>query len=241
MVNPFNLRKVLVIGDHFPDSFAENITVTLEKMGYGVLCLSVNPLTNTTRSWLRILSSHLVRTLTKFDYYMAFRLMKKALDFQSDLVLATTAEVPPRVISALKRKGSITVVWYTDPVGNLGRQYLLPAPYDILFFKDPYMVRLFQDKLEKNSHYLPEACNPLWHRSVDLSDSESRYYVCELSLAGNLYYYRALLLEHFLNYQVKIWGPGLPRWLNSPVRDRFQGKYVAEKISPRPSELPRST
>lgn len=224
-----NFNKILVIGDRFPDSFGENITVTLESMGYTIRCLPVNPFTDTARPWLRILSGHLVRALPKFENYLAVKLLKKAMDFQPDLVLATTGGVPPPVIRALKNLGAITVAWFTDPVANLDRQYLLAAPYNLLFFKDPYMVRLFRERLEKNTHYLPEACNPLWHRSVDLTDTDTKYFGCELSLAGNLYYYRALILEHFLNYQVKIWGPGLPRWLESPVRDRFQGKYVARE------------
>jgi spore maturation protein CgeB len=43
-----------------------------------------------------------------------------------------------------------------------------------------------------------------------------------------MYYYRAKILEAFTDYDIKIWGPGFPAWLESPVRARFTGEYVAE-------------
>ena len=160
---------------------------------------------------------------------MAARLLKRAREFGPDLVLATTGEVPPQVIAALKGEGAATAAWFTDSVANLGRHYLLAAPYDCLFFKEPYMVSLFRDKLEKNTYYLPEACNPRWHRPVELGEAERAYFGCDLSLAGNMYYYRALMLEHLLDYRVKIWGLSYPRWLDSPTRAVFMRQYVARE------------
>lgn len=222
-------QRILVIGDRFPDSFADNIAVTLEDMGYQVRCLPVNPLTDTNRPLIRNLCAYLTRFSFRVEDFLAARLIEAAREFQPHLVLATTGEVPPKVIAALKGEGAATAVWYTDPVANLGRQYLLAAPYDYLFFKEPHMVSLFRDKLEKNTYYLPEACNPRWHRPVELGEAERAHFGCDLSLTGNMYYYRALVMEHFLDYRVKIWGPSFPRWLDSSTRAVFMRQYVVRE------------
>jgi spore maturation protein CgeB len=112
---------------------------------------------------------------------------------------------------------------------NLGRQYLMASDLDAWFFKDPYMVRVFRDKLDLNAFYLPEACNSLWHRRVELSAEDQRKYGCDLVTASNMYYYRAKSLEAFLNYNMKIWGTSYPAWLSSPLRAVYQDEYVAEE------------
>jgi spore maturation protein CgeB len=120
-------------------------------------------------------------------------------------------------------------VWYPDNLVNLGRQYLLVSDLDAWFFKDPYMVRIFRDKLALKAFYLPEACNSLWHRRVELSAADHRKYDCDLGTVSNMYYYRAKSLENFLNHDMKIWGKSYPSWLSSPLRPVYQDEYVAGK------------
>ena len=190
-------------------------------MGYQVRCLPVNPLTDTNRPLIRNLCAYLTRFSLRIEDFLATRLIEAAREFRPHLVLATTAQVPPRVIAALKEEGVATAAWYTDPVANLERQYLLAAPYDCLFFKEPYMVSLFRDKLEKNTHYLPEACNPRWHRPVELGEAERAHFGCDLSLAGNMYYYRALVMEPLLDLPGKDLGGELPLLAGFPRAGRI--------------------
>jgi spore maturation protein CgeB len=44
-----------------------------------------------------------------------------------------------------------------------------------------------------------------------------------------MYYYRARLLETFVDYDLKIWGKSYPPWLSSPLRAIYQDEYVAEE------------
>jgi spore maturation protein CgeB len=119
-------------------------------------------------------------------------------------------------------------VWYPDSLVNLHRQYLLASDYDAWFFKDPYMVDMFRAKLGINAHYLPEACNPLWHRRVELNEADRRKYTCDLTVACSMYYYRARMLEEFKDYDLNIWGKIYPRWLDSPLRSQHRDVYVGE-------------
>jgi spore maturation protein CgeB len=44
-----------------------------------------------------------------------------------------------------------------------------------------------------------------------------------------MYYYRAKILEPLVaKYNVKLWGPSMPLWLNSPVKKAYQGRSVTE-------------
>jgi spore maturation protein CgeB len=92
----------------------------------------------------------------------------------------------------------------------------------------PHIVSFCRDKLELPAHYLPECCNPRWHRRIPLTEEDRKRYGCDLTTAGNMYYYRALLLEQFRDYDFKIWGASYPRWLTSTLTANYPGVFVAE-------------
>ncbi len=224
-------QRVLIIGDLFPDSLADNIYITLRNMGHEVSVVPSNPVKSSNKAFLRISGTYLTRLFPFFEEQFSLRLVKKVIKFQPDLVISTMAEVCPKTIERMKKEtdAAAVVCWYTDAITNLDRQYMLAAPYDILFVKEPYLVELLQKKLNKNAFYLPEACNPVWHKRVDLTESERRYYSCDIALVGNMYYYRAMILERLVDCNIKIWGPVFPRWLNSATRNLFQNRYVSRE------------
>ncbi len=226
-INEKVIKKVLIIGELFSDSLVENIMVTLKNMGYEVCVLPLNPFKNSTKLYSRILGSYLIRFFHCAEAYFSKNLERKTMEFQPDLVLSLEPGVSPVAIDKIKKEtGAIVVCWYTDSIANLDRQYALAAPYDILFLKEPYMVELFRNKLNKNVYYLPEACNPIWHKIVDLNDEEKKYSGCDIAVTGNVYYYRVLILEQLMSYQLKIWGGAFSRWLESPLRGKFMARYV---------------
>lgn len=199
-------------------------------MGYVAEVLPLNPFLYKTNVYISMAANKLTRAFPAIEAYLSEVLIKKTIEFQPDLVVSICPEVLPEMIEKTKKEtDAIVVFWYTDSVANMGRQYMLAAPYDILFTKEPYMVELFRKKLNINTFYLPDACNPIWHNPVELNDDQSSYYGCDIAIVGNMYYYRALVLEQFTNYQIKIWGPMFCRWLRSPLRSVFTGKYVARE------------
>ena len=225
---PKNIRKILVIGDMFPDSFAHNIVVTLAAMGYDAQSIALNPVANSLRAHMRILGSYLSRLFPAVEDRFLAALERKAVDFQPDLVISTESGLTPGIVAKIKAgTNAIVVCWFTDSVANMGRQYLLAANYDILFTKEPYMVELFSNKLGIPTVLLPEACNPQWHKLLELSARDKEFYGCDINVTGNMYYYRALVLEQLMDHDIKIWGPSYPRWLSSPTKKLFQAKYVA--------------
>ncbi len=219
--------RILVFGPIFPDSFARNVAVTLEAMGHDVRTLAPwrppdwlpysarNALAAAAwRGWVGNASSALTRLVRQFE---------------PELVLNCYWDLSPEVVARLRRDSSARLaVWFPDHPANLRRQYLIAAPYHAVFFKARYIVQALQDQLEMPAHYLPECCNPLWHRRVELSEAERTTYGCDLAIAGSLYYYRALLLEPLSTYNLKVWGTNCPPWLASSLRRIHQNRFIAE-------------
>lgn len=138
--------------------------------------------------------------------------------------------MPPQVVGKLREEcGAKVAGWFTDPITNLHRQYLLASPFDALFLKEPFLVRTLKEKLGLNAHYLPEACNPQWHEHTVLTSAESATYGCDVAAVGTFHYYRARMLEEFEGYDLKIWGSNCPPWISSPIKDCYTHRYVAEE------------
>jgi len=156
--------------------------------------------------------------------------VQKAAAVRPDIVLVTWGGMPPEVVGELKKRvsGGKVVCWYTDPVANLYRYYLLASDFDFVFLKEPFLVRIARDKLGLNAFYLPECCNAAWHRPVNLDERDRKRYGCDLAAQGSLHYYRARMLEMFEDYDLKIWGRNCPAWLDSPVKKRYPGRFIAE-------------
>ncbi len=221
--------QVLISGEFYPDSFARCIAVTAEMMGHTVRVYEDQPMH-------RHLNPKWTAFWTVVD--LAFPEIKKrrqrglcraVRDFQPDLILFPNAGLAPDMIREIRSETDAKLaIWYPDAVTNLGRQYVLAAGYDAWFFKDPYAVKVFKAKLGLNAHYLPEACHSKWHRRIDLNPEDRNKYGCDLTTVSNMYYYRARMLESFKDYDLKIWGKSYPHWLESPLRVRYPGVYVAE-------------
>ena len=157
-------------------------------------------------------------------------LIRRAKALQPELALITYGLMPPQVVARVKEEcGAKIACWFPDAISNLYRQYLLASPFDALFLKDPFMVRTFREKLGLNAHYLPEACNPQWHKHIEVTNAESAAYGCDVAAVGTFHYYRARMLEGFEGYDLKIWGSNCPPWISSPIKDRYTHHYVAEE------------
>ena len=146
-----------------------------------------------------------------------------------DFILVTSQYIPPNIVKLMKEIAKVKVaIWCPDSMVNFGRQYIFASDFDAMFFKDPFIVNFISKKLGKKVYYLPECCNPKWHKKVELSAEEKTRYGCDITIACNMYPYRVGLLEQFSNYNFKIWG-NFPAWLDSNLRQNFQGEFVAEE------------
>lgn len=220
--------RISVIGRQFPDSIARNVSVTLQAMGHSVQSLDQDPLFSLGGFRFRRLATLLLMT-RRAQEYLDRLISRQLIAFRPELIFNTYADLLPETVDQIKaRLNAKAVYWFTDSMKNFGREYALEASYDALFFVDPYVVDFIHTKLGREAYYLPEACNPQWHRRVSLNPQDVEKYGCDLTTAGNMYYYRAALLEPFQSYDFRIWGNSYPKWLKSPLRRLYRDRFVAE-------------
>lgn len=231
--------KVLVIGRFFEEGVALFIAEELARMGHDVLRFDPGPTLgsfggrarfyyNRLRSMV-IDSAQKVRMMAGKDLHGAKlrRLLTQAGGV--DLVLSTHDFLTPADAVLVKSAtgGAPLILWYPDPVWSFQRHMFLNAPYDMLFFKDPYLVHMIRSKLGKRVFYMPECYSP---HSLDpsMADPAEPAWASDICTAGNLYAYRVALFQQLADFDVKIWGLPAPTWLRTgELTSTIQNRYVA--------------
>ncbi len=213
--------RIGVLGPAHADSFADNITCSLTGMGLDAVALgAVMP--RLKRHRINQVASMALKSVL-VERRVQARLAERALAQQVDLVLTVQGTLLPEVVASLRRNGVQVVLWYPDAVVNLGRQLMIIADYSAVFFKDPALVARSADLWGLHAHYLPEACNPRWHRPEGAGQTEPHVVV-----VGNCYGARIRLLERLIDEDVpfKIYGAPLPRWAQGRLAPFHTGEVI---------------
>ena len=213
--------NILVIGKFHTESFALHISETLEDMGHIVLRFEPGTKARHIKND-RFLAFKKARNTfeglianTEFVRKKQSQEINNLLNSKIDLTIVTHDFLYPNQISDLKLKTKAPIVlWHPDSISNLGKYFFLNAKYDALFFKDPYIVYSFNKDLNLSSYYLPECFNPRYHHKIELMEAELDKYICDITIAGNIYPNREAFFRNLVDYNIKIWGPPAPLWLN---------------------------
>jgi spore maturation protein CgeB len=221
--------RVLVVGDHAPDRFADNIATSLRDGGHEVKAVPTFrwPLSGAGRLRLRVHAG--LQLVPAAARRVQRHVVDAAEEFAPDLVINIDSRLSYTLVAEIRSaSGAPAVFWFPDSPGNLGRETHLLADYDALFLKDSSIVERYRRVLGKNAFYLPEACNPRWHRPTgDLAGPTDRPWVL---VAGNMYVTRFDLLRELVSrgIGVEIYGPQWAPWLpHDPV---LQGCYKGRSI-----------
>lgn len=228
--------KIFVIGKFYVEGFAEHVAETLEVMGHSVLRHEVGPKveiqpTQLRRQWSRVI--HIVHNLSQdVEYFRsrAERSLFEAVEREPiDIIIVCHDFLRPREVSRIREVSKAPVsLWFPDAISQFRKAYFLNAGYDALFFKDPYIVHVLKRVLPQPIYYLPECCNPIHHRTAEMSSKDIAKYGCQIATAGNLYSYRAAFFAELGDYDVKIWGLPPARWLDkSRIGKMIQNEFVA--------------
>lgn len=218
--------RVGVVGPFEPDDFADNVGDALRHADHSVTQLgSARP---HSRSSLKTAVTVLARqAMPRLEDRSQTHIVRDALEARCEIVINLDAYLAPAAVSSLRREGVQVAFWFPDAVSNFGRQLMLLAPYNALFFKEPHVVERLRNALDLPVYYLPEACNPRWHRPIGAPGTEPY-----LVIAGNMYPSRVRLVERLLakGIPLKLYGAGFPRWLGqSSARDAHAGRYIARE------------
>jgi spore maturation protein CgeB len=215
--------RIGVVGRVEPDMFGANVIDAVRDAGHVAV-----PLGPAQASHQRAITGRLaefsLQALPRLDQRAQRRIVRAAADAGCELVISVDARLMPDTVAALRRDGARVALWFPDAVANLGRALMLVAPYDALFFKEPHLVDRLRAMLDLPVYYLPEACNPRFHRPMVPAGTEPY-----LVIAGNMYPSRVRLLERLIakGIPVRAYGSPMPRWItDSPVRGIHAGRSV---------------
>ena len=167
------------------------------------------------------------QALPRLDEYAQDRIVRAALGADCEIIINVDSSLVPSVVTRLKSSGVRVAFWFPDSVANLGRQLMLLAPYDAIFFKEPWLTDRLRATLGLPVYYLPQACNPRWHRPVAQAGTEP----C-LVIAGNMYPGRIRLLDRLIakGIPLRLYGGGFPRWIGETAcRAVHTGRYIARE------------
>lgn len=154
------------------------------------------------------------------------RTARDVLEWSPDLTISNDGGLWPSTVAKIRSGGSPVTLWFPDAIVNVDRQFMFLAPYDRLFFKDPYFVRYCDEVTGLPARFLPEACDPTVHHPIEPNDAERSELAAEIALIGNVAPSRVKLLEQLMDYDLRIWSRIYPRWIDSPTRDRWTGEFL---------------
>ncbi|OGU16584.1 MAG: hypothetical protein A2076_02595 [Geobacteraceae bacterium GWC2_53_11] len=227
--------NILVIGKFYTEGFGLHIAENLETMGHTVSRFEPGYRSDRIGGLVGHRIDQAGRVLRGIsDNLPAMRSwhLRKLWDLienlSLDLVIVIHDFLWPSEVAELKRRSEAPVVlWFPDALVNFGRGFFMNAPYDGLFFKDPFIVDRLKNFLDIPVYYLPECFNPMKHSAANIDESELASYRCDITCAGNQHSWRVAIFKQLSEYNVKLWGPPQPLWLDiAPVTKMHQGRPV---------------
>lgn len=218
--------RVGVIGPIAPDRFADNIADALDRGGHTVTKLGPAGPFGGNRVVSR--AQTLVRqALPGVDEQAQRGIVRTAREAGCEVVINVDSRLMPKTVTRLSRGGARVAFWFPDHVANMGRQLMLLAPYDALFFKEPHVVERVRANLGLPVYYLPQACNPRWHRPLVEAGTEPY-----LVTASGQNPSRVRLLERLIakGIPLRLYGSSFPRWIGeTTARSVHTHRFVARE------------
>ncbi len=220
--------RVAVVGQEFPESFSTFIAAALVRMGHEARVFRSPASLIVFNRYIEVATRAVLANSPKAARAAETRMARKILDWEADLVVSTDINLWPETVAELKKGGVTVVAWCPDALVNFGRQFFYLAPYDVVFLKDPYVVRHAREFAALPVEYLPEACEPSVHRPVEPTDEERARFECDIIHYGNAYPSKVKALERLLGmgYSMKLYGRNFPSWIRSPARSVWDTEFL---------------
>jgi spore maturation protein CgeB len=219
---------IAIVGKFYTEGTGLHLAEAIELLGHRVL--KIDPEINLTeakffsqrmRNVGITLYKDVLSKLPSVRRFNSKRIYNQIKSEKIDLIISLHDYLTREEVKTMKEIiNSPVCIWFPDALVNLKKSMFFYADYDFLFFKDLYLVELAKVEFNLNAHYLPQCCNPVKHKIIELDDVEKEMYTCQITNAGNIYPSRAALLSQLMPYYtIKFWG-GLPAvWLNVPELD----------------------
>jgi spore maturation protein CgeB len=202
--------RIGIIGPVGPDTFADNIAHCLPNIG--VEAVPLGPSTPRPRNKFLGFATQLAerQTAETLEWFQR-PLIGRVRHSDCDVIINVEHSLMPETVSKIKRSGRRIALWYPDHVANIGRMSMIASDYDAMFIKDPLLVKRLAQVCGLPAIYMPEACNPEWHRPIGQAGQEPF-----IVFIGTLRPTRMRLLNRLneVGIPLKLYGVNFPRWSN---------------------------
>ena len=136
--------RIGVIGPTAPDDFADNILDVLPRLGHEAI--SIGTAQPSWGGWTGRLTRRLLEYPGPLLEHWQWRLVRRAKAARVDAVISVESALLPETVAGLRSTGARVALWFPD--AHIGRQLMLIAPYDAIFFKDRQLVSRLTNLLD---------------------------------------------------------------------------------------------
>jgi spore maturation protein CgeB len=215
--------KILVPNYTLADSFTENVSFTLEKMGHEVIHMGPVSTRKAYSKIGRVISDLKQKALPQLTAQEKF-ILKTVQTRKIDVLLSLTQSLDEEVVKACKTRGIITIAWWGDTAANMKKMGLFSSNWDFVYIKDAYAAKKLKS-LNIPAEQLLEAMNPFWHKPVFQQENN------EVIIAGSFYDYRQYLTQKLIesNVELGLYGPPLPIWSDKRIKKLHKNKYIVRE------------
>jgi len=230
--------NIAVIGKFNIEGSGLHIKETLQSMGHTVVCIDPEVkfmqfgfMGYRGRNIARTFYQQFLGKTPFFRKLKANSIYKNYSQNKIDLSIVLHDYLSTQEINEIKKINTSPIaLWFPDAISNFQKAMFFVAGYDYLFFVDQYIVQKLKEEFKLNTHFLPQCCNPKYHKIETLTEEETNYYGCDITNVGNLYPSRIALYKHLTSYNFKMWGAKPAFWLNVPeIKKIITGVAVFQK------------
>ncbi len=127
------------------------------------------------------------------------------------LICLAQAPLTPRVLTELRNRGIITVMWFVEDCRRFLSWKEISQYYDFMFLiqRDEFPA-LVERAGARKAVYLPVGCDPLLHAPLSLTDEERKRFGSQISFVGAGYNNRQQMFATLAQRDFKIWGTEWP-------------------------------
>lgn len=215
--------KILIPNYSLADSFTENVSFTLQKMGHEVIDMGAISIGKAYSKVGRVLNELKNKAFPQLSIQEKFIL--KTISFTKiDVLLSLTQSLDEEVMEACKKKGIVTISWWGDTAANMKKMGLFSSHWDFVYIKDTFAAKKLRS-LDIPGEQLFEAMNPYWHRPLFEQQNN------EVVIAGSFYDYRQYLTQKLIDNKIELglYGPPLPVWCDPRIKKIHKRAYVVKE------------
>jgi len=127
------------------------------------------------------------------------------------LICMAQAPVTAELLTEMRKRGVITVLWFAEDYLRFTYWKQIAPYFDYIFtIQDGACVEAIKKAGAGNVSYLPMACDPIIHGSVELTAEEKARWGSPISFVGAGYHNRQQMFAFLADLPFKLWGTEWP-------------------------------